>query len=134
MPATACTRASRPPARPLALRIAAAAAAQRPCAAPGPPASHAALLVALAQEVAPSRRRFSELVGLRVGTTREGATGGLGGSEAAAGELRPARQWPAVTSRPAAPPGTRLRCTRGHLSTLRAHAVMFGIIMHVTVV
>ena len=49
-------------------------------------------LVALAQEFAPSRRGLSELVGPLVATTQDGAVGAAGGSEAAAGELGPARQ------------------------------------------
>ena len=84
-------------ARPLALRIAAAAVAQRRSAAHGSPAPHAPRLSPNAQDFAPSRRRLSELVGLLMGTMREGAAGGVGGSEAAASELGPARLWPQVT-------------------------------------
>ena len=98
--------ASRPTARLLSLCIAASAVAQRRRAAH---AVHSrasrAPLVTHAQASVPSRCRLAERVGPLLGTMREGACGAVGGSEAAAGEPGPARRWPLVTPRPAAPPG-----------------------------
>ena len=78
-------------------------------------------LVTHAQASVPSRCRLAERVGPLLGTMREGACGAAGGSEAAAGEPGPARRWPPVTPRPAAPPETRLSHRCGCACALRAH-------------
>ena len=57
---------------------------------------------------------------------REGAAGAAGGSEAAGGELAPARRWPTVTPRPAAPLWTRVWRQRGRTHALRAMYARIG--------
>ena len=83
-----CTHASRPPARPFALSIAAAAVSQRHGVMLGSAAPQAALLVSLGQELFTRAADSAELIGCcqwEVGPTGEGAAGAAAGSEAVAG-------------------------------------------------